>query len=129
MAPATPAPRMRSLLAALTMASTSMSVMSPNWMRMRSVRRGMEGIVEQLRGDRWSDGRLIGISDIRYQRSGGGFSQEQMSLQSGSTAKAEARERLRYSPPKEFSFGELAIGGFVKAEENLGATNQKRAAN
>src|ERR1700739_2680187 len=37
-APATPARRMRSLFAALTMASTSMSVMSPCWMRMRSVK-------------------------------------------------------------------------------------------
>src|SRR5271169_1769078 len=37
-APATPAPRMRSLFAALTMPSTSISVMSPCWMRMRSAR-------------------------------------------------------------------------------------------
>src|SRR5271166_6071583 len=38
---------MRSLLAAFTMASTSMSVMSPCWMMMRSVRGFIEGIVKQ----------------------------------------------------------------------------------
>src|SRR6266436_1347934 len=37
LSPATPAPRMRSLLAALTMASTSISVRSPCWIWMRSV--------------------------------------------------------------------------------------------
>src|SRR5208283_3785452 len=123
MAPATPAPRMRSLLAALTMASTSMSVMSPNWMRMRSVRRGMEGIVEQLRGDRWSDGRLIGISEIRrrvfsradelaeriYRKSGGKGAATLQSSQ-GVFIWGACDRRLRQSR-REFGSHESEAGG------------------
>src|SRR4029077_172593 len=72
MAPATPPPRMRSLLAALTMASTSISVRSPCWMMMRSEGGFIGDIVEQV-------GRAAGI---RYQGSERAGSQEDCERQS-----------------------------------------------